>query len=245
MSLVLVTGASSGIGAATARCAAAQGFDIGVHYRGDREGAEAVAADVEAAGRRAVLLQADVANGASVKAMFDALDATGLPLSGLVNNAGIVPARNRAFTEITDAEVEEVLAINVLGAFRCARHAVERMREAGGGSIVNVSSSAARLGAPDEYVDYAASKGAIDTMTIGLAKEVAPLGIRVTGVRPGLIETPIHAKGGQPDRIRRLAGQVPMARGGTAEEVAQTIVFLLSEQASYVTGSILDVSGGR
>ena len=245
MALVLVTGASSGIGAATAHAAAQAGYDVAITYRTDRTGAETVAEAVGDAGQTPFVIQADVTDAAAVAEMFAEIDRTKLPLPGLVNNAGIVPARNRPFTEITDAELSHVLDVNVVGAFRCAREAVVRMSASGGGSIVNVSSSAARLGAPGEYIDYAATKGALDAMTIGLAKEVATKGIRVTGVRPGLIATPIHAKGGQPDRIARLEAQVPMARGGSAEEVADAILYLLSDRSSYVTGTILDVSGGR
>jgi NAD(P)-dependent dehydrogenase (short-subunit alcohol dehydrogenase family) len=255
--LLLVTGGSRGIGAATARLAAARGWDVAVNCTRDAAAAEAVAADVRVCGRRAWVLQADVADDAQVQAMFARLDREAGVLSGLVNNAGVVDVAARV-DEMTAARWQRMFAINVFGSFSCAREAVQRMstryREGGawaaagghrGGVIVNLSSAAARLGSPGQYVDYAAAKGAIDVFTLGLAKEVASEGIRVNAVRPGLIETEIHASGGQPDRAKQLAHQVPMQRTGSAEEVAAAIVWLLSDEASYTTGALLDVTGGR
>jgi len=245
--ILLVTGGSRGIGAATARLAAARGWDVAVHYTRDAAAAEAVAADVRAVGRRAWVLRADVADDAQVVAMFRALDDAAGPLSGLVNNAGVVDVAARV-DEMTAARWQRMFAINVFGTLSGCREAVRRMstRHGGrGGAIVNLSSVAARLGAPGQYVDYAAAKGAIDALTLGLAREVAAEGVRVNAVRPGIIETGIHASGGQPDRARRLAPQVPMQRPGAAEEVAEAIVWLLSDAASYTTGSLLDVTGGR
>jgi len=254
--ILLVTGGSRGIGAATARLAATRGWDVAVNYTRDAAAAEAVAADVRAAGRRAWMLQADVADEAQVLAMFGQLDREAGVLSGLVNNAGVVDVAARV-DEMDMARWQRMFAINVFGTFTCSREAVRRMKTrpgggpwaaAGGGRggvIVNLSSAAARLGAPGQYVDYAAAKGAIDTFTLGLAKEVAAEGIRVNAVRPGLIETEIHASGGQPDRARQLAHQVPMQRTGSAEEVAAAIVWLLSAESSYTTGSVVEVTGGR
>ena len=254
--ILLVTGGSRGIGAATARLAATRGWDVAVNYTRDAAAAEAVAADVRAAGRRAWVLQADVADEAQVLAMFERLDRDAGVLSGLVNNAGVVDVAARV-DEMSLARWQRMFAINVFGTFICAREAVRRMKKrpgsgsgdaTGGGSggvIVNLSSAAARLGAPGQYVDYAAAKGAVDVFTLGLAKEVAAEGIRVNAVRPGLIETEIHASGGQPDRAKQLAHQVPMQRTGSAEEVAAAIVWLLSEESSYTTGSIIEVTGGR
>ena len=242
--ILLVTGGSRGIGAATARLAATRGWDVAVNYTRDAAAAEAVAADVRAAGRRAWVLQADVADEAQVLAMFERLDREAGVLSGLVNNAGVVDVAARV-DEMSLARWQRMFAINVFGTFICAREAVRRMKARPGGVIVNLSSAAARLGAPGQYVDYAAAKGAIDVFTLGLAKEVAAEGIRVNAVRPGLIETEIHASGGQPDRAKQLAHQVPMQRTGSAEEVAAAIVWLLSEESSYTTGSIIEVTGGR
>jgi len=248
-----VTGGSRGIGAATARLAAARGYDVAITYLSRVDDARAVVRDVEAHGRRALALQADVADDAAVVAMFTTIDRELPPLGGLVNNAGVVDTPVRV-DAMSVERLQRMFAINVFGSFYCAREAIRRMttRPApgapgahAGGAIVNVSSAAAKLGGPGQYVDYAAAKGGIETFTIGLAKEVAAEGIRVNAVRPGLIETDIHASGGIPDRVKQLAHLVPMQRGGTAEEVAESILWLLSPQASYVTMSLLEVSGGR
>jgi NAD(P)-dependent dehydrogenase (short-subunit alcohol dehydrogenase family) len=245
--VVLITGASRGIGAATARLAAERGFDVAVNYARDADAAEAVVADCVTAGVRAIAVQADVADEASVVAMFDRVTDRLGPLDVLVNNAGILHPHMR-FDEMSVERWREVLVVNVIGAFICAREAVLRMstRHGGaGGAIVNVSSAASYLGSPGEYIDYAASKGAIDTMTIGLGKEVATEGIRVNAVRPGVIHTDIHASGGEPGRVDRVAPTVPMQRGGDPIEVARTILWLASDEASYVTGAIVNCSGGR
>lgn len=245
--VMLITGGSRGIGAATAQLAARGGWRVMLSYRDDRRAADQVVSSIVAAGGRASAVQADVGREDDVLAMFGTLDAQGGRLGALVNNAGIVApaARVDAFDL---ARMERVFRTNVIGSFLCAREAVRRMssRQGGrGGAIVNLSSVAARLGSPAEYVDYAASKGAIDTMTVGLAKEVATEGIRVNAVRPGLILTEIHASGGDAGRVERLLGQVPMRRAGSADEVAQSIVWLCSPQSGYVTGAVLDVGGGR
>jgi NAD(P)-dependent dehydrogenase (short-subunit alcohol dehydrogenase family) len=250
--LLLVTGASRGIGAATALLAARHGWDVAVHYRRDGPAAERVAAAVRVAGRRAVLLPAEVQDDAAVRGMFEQLDvwrASGVvgELKGLVNNAGIVDLPQRV-DEMQAERWQRMFAVNVFGSFACAREAVRRMSTrhgGGGGAIVNLSSAASRIGSAGQYVDYAASKGAIDSFTLGLAREVAREGVRVNAVRPGIIDTEIHASGGLPDRATESAPQVPMGRAGTAEEVAQSIVWLLSDAAAYCTGAILDVSGGR
>lgn len=245
--VLLVTGGSRGIGAATAELAARRGYDVCLTYRERPDAAEAVVAACRAHGRRALAVAADVAVEADVVAAFDACERDlGRPLA-VVANAGIVGRQGR-LEDADLARLERVLAVNVLGTLLCAREAVRRMstRHGGaGGSVVLVSSAASRLGGPGEYVDYAASKGAVDTLTVGLAKEVAGDGIRVNAVRPGVITTEIHASGGEPDRVARVAAAVPMQRGGDAIEVAQAILWLASGDASYVTGAILDVSGGR
>jgi len=244
---LIVTGGGRGIGAATARLAAAQGWAVCVNYRREREAAEAVAAEIVRAGGRALAVAADVASEPDVLRLFETAERELGPLGGLVNNAGIL-ARQARLDEMDAARLERVFAVNVTGAFLCAREAVRRMSTlhgGAGGAIVNVSSLASRLGSPAEYVDYAASKGALDTLTVGLAKEVAAEGIRVNSVRPGLIYTEIHASGGEPGRVDRLKDGVPMKRGGRPEEVARAILWLLSEEASYSSGTFIDVSGGR
>jgi NAD(P)-dependent dehydrogenase (short-subunit alcohol dehydrogenase family) len=245
--VVLVTGGSRGIGAATARLAAARGWAVAVNYTANSLAADEVVRQIRAAGGRAIAVQADVASEEQVVAMFEKVDAKLGRLTALVNNAGVVDVTARV-DEMTAARLKRMFDINVIGSILCAREAIRRMstRHGGqGGSIVNLSSAAARLGSPGQYVDYAAAKGAIDAFTLGLAKEVAAEGIRVNAVRPGLIETDIHASGGIPDRVQQLAHLVPMQRGGSADEVAQAIVWLLSPEASYTTMSLLDVSGGR
>ena len=239
--VLVVTGGSRGIGAATAILAAARGYDVCLSYRADSGAADVVVGDCEERGARALAVQADVSVAGEVSALFDAAATLG-PLKALANNAGVV-ARQSRVVDMTAERISRLLAVNVTGAFLCAREAVRRMGP--GGAIVNVSSRAAALGSPGEYVDYAASKAAVDTMTIGLAKEVAADGIRVNAVRPGLIETDIHASGGEPGRVARMAPSVPMGRGGTASEVAEAVLWLLSDAASYVTGTLLDVGGGR
>jgi NAD(P)-dependent dehydrogenase (short-subunit alcohol dehydrogenase family) len=245
--VLLVTGAGRGIGAATARLAGRRGYAVCVNYLRDADAAQAVVADIIAGGGRAVAVQADVAEPAQVLRLFDACtDALG-PLRALVNNAGILAPQSLVL-DMDLARWQRVFATNVFGSFLCAREAVTRMarsRGGAGGAIVNVSSAASRLGSAGEYVDYAASKGAIDTFTLGLAKEVAHEGIRVNAVRPGFIATDIHASGGEPDRLERVRTAIPLQRGGAPEEVAEAILWLLSDAASYTTGTLLDVSGGR
>lgn len=245
--VALITGGSRGIGAATALLAARQGWAVAVNYQANQAAAEAVVAQIGAQGGRAIAVQGDVAHEDQVLAMFAAVDAQLGRLTALVNNAGVVDTTQRV-DEMGVARLRRMFETNVIGSIVCAREAVRRMstRHGGaGGSIVNVSSAASRLGSAHQYVDYAASKGAIDAFTLGLAREVAAEGIRVNAVRPGLIETDIHASGGLPDRVRDLAHQVPMQRGGTAEEVAQAIAWLMSDASPYTTMSFLDVSGGR
>ncbi len=245
--VLLVTGGSRGIGAATCHLAAREGWAVAVNYTANSLAADEVVREIRAGGGRAMAVQADVADEAQVLRMFEQVDAKFGRLTGLVNNAGVVDVTARV-EDMSVARWKRMFDINVIGSLVCAREAVRRMstRHGGaGGSIVNLSSAAARLGAPGQYVDYAAAKGAIDTFTIGLAKEVAAEGIRVNAVRPGLIETDIHASGGLPNRVKDLQHQVPMQRGGSAEEVAQSIVWLLGEGASYTTMSLIDVSGGR
>lgn len=253
--IMLITGASRGIGAATARLAAQRGWAVAVNYAARADAAQALVAEIQAGGGTAVALQADVSVEADVLRLFCSVDRELGPVAALINNAGVVDV-SQPVADMSVERLTRMFGINVLGSFLCAREAVRRMSTrigaarfgAGfgqGGSIVNVSSAAARLGSPGQYVDYAAAKAAIDTLTIGLAKEVGAEGIRVNAVRPGLIETEIHASGGLPDRVRDLAHLVPMQRGGTAEEVAESILWLASPQASYTTMALVDVSGGR
>ncbi|WON77944.1 SDR family oxidoreductase [Serratia sp. UGAL515B_01] len=245
--VALVTGASRGIGRATALLLAQQGYSIGVNYLQDKAAAEQVVALIHEQGGKAQALRANIAVEAEVVALFAALDITLGPIDALVNNAGILFQQTN-IEQLTAERINNVFATNVTGYFLCCREAVKRMalRYGGqGGAIVNVSSAAARLGAPGEYIDYAASKGAIDTLTTGLALEVAAQGIRVNGVRPGLIYTDMHASGGEPGRVDRVKATLPMQRGGQPEEIAQIIVWLLSDAASYVTGSFIDAAGGR
>jgi NAD(P)-dependent dehydrogenase (short-subunit alcohol dehydrogenase family) len=244
---LLVTGGSRGIGAATALLAARSGWSVAVNYAANSLAADEVVRSIRADGGTAMAVQADVADEAQVLTMFQKIDAKFGPLAGLVNNAGVVDMSAR-LDEMGVDRWHRMFDINVIGSMLCAREAVRRMSSkhgGAGGAIVNVSSAASRLGSPGQYVDYAAAKGAIDAFTIGLAKEVAAEGIRVNAVRPGLIETEIHASGGLPTRVKDLQHLVPMQRGGTANEVAQAIVWLLSDAASYTTMSLLDVSGGR
>ena len=254
--VILITGGSRGIGAATALLAARQAYAVAVNYTANSLAADEVVRSIRAAGGTAITVQGDVANESDVVAMFKKVDAKLGRLTALVNNAGVVDVTSRV-DAMSLERLQRMFAINVFGSFMCAREAVKRMStlygdrsgngngNGNGGSIVNVSSAAARLGAPGQYVDYAAAKAAIDTFTLGLAKEVAGEGIRVNAVRPGLIETDIHASGGLPNRVRDLTPSVPMQRAGTAQEVAEAIVWLLGETSSYTTGSLLDVTGGR
>ena len=245
--ILLVTGGSRGIGAATARLAAARGWDVAINYTRDAAAAEAVAQDVRAQGRRAVTLQADVADEAQVHAMFATLDRDFGPLAGLANNAGVVDQGAR-FVEMDAARLQRMFAINVFGTMYCCRQAVQRLSTrlgGAGGAIVNLSSVAAVLGSPGLYVDYAAAKGAIDTFTIGLGRELAAEGVRVNAVRPGIIDTEIHADSGDAQRAHKSSALIPMQRPGRAEEVAEGVLWLLSPQAAYVTATILNVSGGR
>jgi len=244
--VLVVTGGSRGIGAAVCRLAAARGYGVVVNYAGNVAAAEAVCAEIHARGGEAVAVRGDVSSAEDVEHIFRAADRLGR-VAGLVNNAGTIAASSRV--DAMDAErINRIFAVNVTGSILCAGAAVRRMstRHGGtGGGIVNVSSAAAKLGAPGVYVDYAASKGAIDTFTVGLALEVAAEGIRVNGVRPGVIDTEFHATGGVPDRAQQLAPSVPLARVGTADEVANAVLWLLSEEAAYVTGTTLAVTGGR
>lgn len=245
--VLLITGGGRGIGAATARLAAARGYAVAINYRRDATAAQAVVERIRADGGQAAAFAADIGEEAEVVRLFAEVDGTLGRLSALVNNAGVLETQMRV--EAMDAaRVRRILATNVIGPLLCCREAIRRMsvRHGGrGGAIVNVSSVAARTGSPGEYVDYAASKGAVDTLTVGLAQEVAADGIRVNGVRPGFIHTDMHASGGEPDRVDRVKAFVPMKRGGQPGEVAQAILWLLSEQASYCSGTIIDVAGGR
>ena len=244
--ILLVTGGSRGIGAAVSRKAAAQGYDLLVNYRSDQAAAEAVAADCRRLGAKAEIVRGDTATEEGIAAIFAAADFLG-PLHGLVNNAGVVDVTARV-EEFDRARLDRMFAVNVIGKIRCATEAVKRMSTKHGGQggvIVNISSMAAVIGSSGQYVDYAAAKAAVDTFTVGLSREVATEGIRVNAIRPGIIDTEIHASGGLPDRARDLAPIVPMQRPGTAYEVADSVLYLLSPQASYVTGALLNVSGGR
>jgi NAD(P)-dependent dehydrogenase (short-subunit alcohol dehydrogenase family) len=240
--VMLITGGSRGIGAATAQLAAARGYAVVINYASNAAAAQQLVQGIESSGGEALALQADVANEAQVLAMFAAIAQRFGALHALVNNAGIVDVPC-AVQDMSTARLVRMFNTNILGSFVCAREALKLMPN--GGAIVNVSSAAARIGSPNQYVDYAASKGAIDTFTLGLAKEVAARNIRVNAVRPGIIDTDIHASGGLPTRARDLAPQLPLQRAGTAQEVAKAILWLCSEEASYTTGSILDVAGGR
>ena len=244
---MIVTGGGRGIGAATARLAAAGGYAVCLSFVRNASAADAVVESIAAAGGTAMAVAADVGVEADVVRLFERVDAAWGAVSALVNNAGILE-RHMRVEDMDAGRLGRVLATNVIGSFVCAREAVRRMstrRGGNGGAIVNVSSAASRLGAPNEYVDYAASKAAIDTFTVGLAKEVAGEGIRVNAVRPGVIYTDIHAAGGEPGRVDRVKAAVPMLRGGQPEEVARAILWLLSDEASYCTGAVLDVAGGR
>ena len=245
--IIIITGASRGIGAATARLAGSLGYAVCVNYLSNREAADAVVSLIEKEGGKAISVQADIAQEADILKLFETVDRELGTLTALVNNTGILETHMRLEDMQTD-RLSRVFTTNVIGSFLCAREAVKRMSSehgGAGGAIVNVSSVAARLGSPGEYVDYAASKAAIDTMTMGLAKEVAEFGIRVNAVRPGVVHTDIHALGGEPERVERAKEAVPMKRGGQPEEIAKAIMWLLSDEASYTTGALLDVSGGR
>lgn len=243
---ILITGASQGIGAATAVLAAARGYDVCINYLGNETAAKQVLATIEERGGSGITISADVRDEQQVQRLFDETTEKLGPVDALVNNAGIV-GKQTDFLGIDVQRFEKILQTNLIGAFLCAKEAVRRMStEAGGkgGGIVNVSSVAARTGSPHEYVDYAASKGALDTMTVGLAREAAPLGIRVNSVRPGFIHTDMHAKGGEPNRVQRLSAKIPLRRGGEADEVATAILWLLSDEAAYAAGTTIDVAGG-
>jgi glucose 1-dehydrogenase len=240
----LITGASAGIGAACARLAARRGYDLVLTYNTDEKGAKTVAAAAYEAGAKTLILQVDVSDPAAVAAMYEQMDAKFRRFDALINNAGIVDMASRV-TEMSHERLRRMFDVNVIGAITVAQGAVRRMEASGRGVIVNITSAAARLGSANQYVDYAAAKAAMDIFTKGLSDEVAGKGIRVMGVAPGLIDTEIHAKGGDPGRAARLAHMVPMGRTGSAEEVAKGVLFLMSEDASYITGSTLNVTGGR
>ncbi|MGI4813868.1 MAG: SDR family oxidoreductase [Janthinobacterium lividum] len=244
---LVITGGSRGIGAATAKLAAKHGFAVCVGYRADLEAAERVVTEIKAAGGSAIAVHVDVSKEEDVIALFDTAERSLGPIVGLVNNAAVNERHSRV-EDYSLARLQRIFAVNAIGPFLCSREAVRRMatRHGGaGGAIVNVSSSSAQMGSPNEYVDYAATKGAVETMTIGLSKEVARDGIRVNGVRPGHIYTDIHASGGEPGRVDRLKSTIPMGRGGQPEEVAEAIVWLLSDKASFVTGGFINVNGGK
>jgi NAD(P)-dependent dehydrogenase (short-subunit alcohol dehydrogenase family) len=245
--LILITGGSRGVGAATARLAAARGYDVAISFASNESAARAVCADVEALGRRALAVRADSAEPDQVAQLFAAIDATFGRIDVLVNNAAII-ARQSGLGGLDFARIQRIFAVNAIGPILCAQQAVKRMSQqhgGRGGAIVNISSAAARLGSPNEYVDYASSKGALETFTIGLAKEVARQGIRVNCVRPGHIYTEMHASGGEPNRVDRVKDSIPMGRGGQPEEVAQAILWLAGSEASFVTGTFLDATGGK
>jgi len=245
--LILITGGSRGVGAATARLAAAQGYDVAISYVSNEAAALAVVADVEAAGRRALAVRADSADPEQIARLFAAIDQVFGRIDVLVNNAGINALQSRV-EDLDFARMQRIFAVNSIGPMLCAQHAVKRMsyRHNGpGGVVINISSASARLGSPNEYVDYAASKGALETFTIGFAKEVAREGIRVNCIRPGHIYTEIHASGGEPGRVDRVKDSIPMGRGGQPEEVARAILWLASAEASFITGTFLDVTGGK
>ncbi|AJW94727.1 hypothetical protein BM43_5055 [Burkholderia gladioli] len=245
--MILITGGGRGVGAATARLAAAQGYDVAISFVSDEAAARAVAADVEAAGRRALAIRADSADPGQVAGLFEAIDQEFGRLDVLVNNAAII-ARQSRLEDLGFERMQRIFAVNAIGPMLCAQQAVKRMstRHGGrGGAVVNVSSASARLGSPNEYVDYAASKGALETFTTGLAKEVAREGIRVNCVRPGHIYTEMHASGGEPGRVDRVKDSIPMGRGGQPEEVARAILWLAGAEASFVTGTFLDATGGK
>jgi glucose 1-dehydrogenase len=240
----LITGASTGIGAACAKLAAARGYDLALTYNTDPKGAAAVAKAAEAAGAKTLVIEVNVADPAAIDAMYRKINNTFGRLDALINNAGIVGQTARV-TDLTHGRLRKMFDVNVIGAILVAQGALEMMLPHSKGVIINLSSAAARLGSANQYVDYAASKAAIDTFTKGLSDEVAGMGIRVMGLAPGLIETDIHAKGGDPDRVARLGGSVPMGRAGSAEEIANAVLWLMSDEASYITGSTLNVTGGR
>jgi len=240
--IVLITGGSRGIGAATAKHLAQQGYSICINYLSNKEAANKVVTDIKNHGGKAIAIQADVSNEEEVLTLFKTIDENVGQLTHLVNNAGILLPQMKV-TEMSAQRINKILTTNVTSYFLCAKEAIKRMKN--GGSIVNVSSAASRLGAPNEYVDYAASKGAIDSFTTGLSLEVASQNIRVNGVRPGFIHTDMHADGGEANRIERVKSLIPLQRGGTPEEVASAIAFLLSEQASYITGSFIELAGGK
>lgn len=245
--IILITGGSRGIGAATARLAAARGYCVCINYHSNHAAAQSVVDDIMQSGGQAIAVAADIAQESEVVALFETIDQQWGPVTALVNNAGILEKQIRV-EDIDAARLHRILSINVIGSFLCAREAVKRMSTKNGGqggAIVNVSSAASRLGSAGEYVDYAASKGAIDTLTIGLSREVAEEGIRVNAVRPAFIYTDMHADGGEPERVDRIKASLPMKRGGHPDEVANAILWLLSDEASYATGTFIELAGGR